>query len=472
MRKFTFLLAVIGVLASCNFLKKSGDDDDDSANVAGVPAAPNAAKLASQACVDPDQSKVMTGVSYMKCDGTVVEGTLALLPEAILESHSFGSVTGSVTDHGVFDAAAAFPGAGYYSGIQNAPVAGDVCKGISVMGVAGQKTCITINSGIHRTKGASPGGMGLLDEFEKGDVPTLTAEGYREVPIIATDHDGYAGSAVDKAARDSGHDEWDSNGSGIPRNACGMGIDTLDGRIADCDTQHALKPSWDAAAGDGRISWDGEVNGNAAEGSWTLVTVYMRAGANGDTCDATCREVWRDDRTGLIWSDRLGDLSGTADQGIFNWCWASGNSNRGGSPYQEDDDDNLCNNAANQDQGNPRSLCAEDAAWLFTATGITHNTTYEFDDPKGGMRAAADYDVKGDSPTIYWRLPTVYDWKLADVNGVRHVLPNMSTNYWSASASSSPSTNAWEFFGQYGNVNDGNGREEDSRVRCVGRYLK
>ena len=34
-------------------------------------------------------------------------------------------------------------------------------------------------------------------------------------------------------------------------------------------------------------------------------------------CDATCYEVWRDERTGLLWSDRLAE-SGTTPTGVTN----------------------------------------------------------------------------------------------------------------------------------------------------------
>jgi hypothetical protein len=197
----------------------------------------------------------------------------------------------------------------------------------------------------------------------------------------------------------------------------------------------------------------------------------MRGSANGTTCDTTCREVWRDDRTGLLWSDQLGDQSGsyTADQDAFNWCKATGSSNKAGSPYAEDDPNDFCDNATYQNQTTPTSLCAEDATYLLTPTGITDTTTYEFDNPKGGMRAAANYDVEGDSPSVYWRLPTVYDWYQANSNGVRQVLPRMGGNsFWSASVYSVNRSDAWYFLGDDGDVSVYD-RSDGLHVRCVGR---
>jgi hypothetical protein len=226
-------------------------------------------------------------------------------------------------------------------------------------------------------------------------------------------------------------------------------------RIADCAAQHSTKPAWDAG-GAGKLSWNGSVNGNSGEGSWTLVSVYKRGAAAGSTCDSTCTELWRDDRTGLVWSDHLGDA---------NWCKAAGASNRVGSPYAEDDPSNICDSATNQSQTAPVSLCYEDSTWLSTPTGLTDGSTFEYDNAKVGLRAST-------TPSVDWRLPTIEDWRLANINGVRHVLPNMGRGFWSASVDSSYRDSAWLFHGGYGSIYHSYYVIRDSSfysVRCVGR---
>jgi hypothetical protein len=190
------------------------------------------------------------------------------------------------------------------------------------------------------------------------------------------------------------------------------------------------------------------------EGSWTLVTVYKHGAANGTTCDSTCREVWRDDRTGLVWSDKIGSFSA-------NWCGAAGSSNRSGSPYAEDDPAGICDSEFSQSQTSPVSLCFEDSDWLTTPTVATDGSTFEYDSAKGGMR-------KLTTPSVRWRLPTINDWKLANVNGVRRVLPNMSSSFWSASVRSGDRSYAWLFNGYYGYINY-DYRSQGNSVRCVGR---
>ena len=178
-----------------------------------------------------------------------------------------------------------------------------------------------------------------------------------------------------------------------------------------------------------------------------------------------CREVWRDDRTQLLWSDKLDNpnvASGLIPNGwTFSWCMASGSNNKSGSPYAELDPSSYCGNGTNTDTayqyGNsqlPVSLCAEDATYLQTPTWA--------DDEKGGLKV-------GSTPAVMWRLATAYDWKMADLNGVRHVLPRMPyTTYWSSTVGSAYRQYASNFDGFQGLI-AGRMRNESFSVRCVGR---
>jgi hypothetical protein len=237
---------------------------------------------------------------------------------------------------------------------------------------------------------------------------TAVQSTYRQVPNITKDDDGYVGGSVTFALR--------------PATPCGTTQSTVAARIADCAAQNPT-----------RSTWDGPTNGNAGQGVWKLVTYN------------STHEVWRDERTTLLWSDNLG---------TGNWCRASGSS--GGGPYGQVDPFNFCDNVANQDQVTPESWCTEDA-------GLSTPGTY--DSMKGGMRFAAT----GTSPSVVWRLPTWYDYKLADVNGIRFPLPNMATNFWSASVYTLGRGNAWYFFGDYGTFSVTGRNTAGSFVRCVGR---
>ncbi len=260
------------------------------------PAEEKAAKLTADDCVDPDLDQIPTTQELTLCDGTLAEGKLDLsdLTAANIKSGvSIAGVEGSYApDRGVWDMQSAFAGAGYFASISNVPTAAEICDTTTFSGALGSANCGAFQgnmaSGIHRNKGGTPAQMTLTQELAAVSMNSLYTAGYREVPLISKDDDGYAGTSVTKVER--GTNEWNA---GVDRRACGMGIATIANRVTDCNTQHSTKPGWDASSGDGKISWDGAVNGNASEGSWTLVTVYMRGAAsgNGTTCDATCREV-------------------------------------------------------------------------------------------------------------------------------------------------------------------------------------
>ncbi len=135
-----------------------------------------------------------------------------------------------------------------------------------------------VASMLHRDKTAQQ--MTLKQELE-GTTPA----GNRKVPDINKDDDGYTGGSVTYATR--------------PTQVCGTVQDTVEARVTHCALQNTTL-----------ASWDGSVSGNAGQGLWKLVTY------NGT------HEVWRDERTKLLWSDHLGQT---------NWCRATGSS--GGGPY-------------------------------------------------------------------------------------------------------------------------------------------
>ncbi len=233
---------------------------------------------------------------------------------------------------------------------------------------------------------------------------------YRQVPDITKDDDGYVGGSVTYALR--------------PATPCGTTQSTVAGRIADCAAQNPT-----------RSTWDGPTKGNAGQGVWKLVTYN------------STHEVWRDERTTLLWSDTL--------VGTTSWCVASGNS--GGGPYGEVDPFNYCDDISYQNQVTPESRCTEDAG--LSTPGI-------YDSMKGGMRFAAT----GTSPSVVWRLPTAYDYQMANIDGIRFPLPNMAgLFFWSATVNSSDRELALVFGGGDGAF-FGDGRNVAAySVRCVGR---
>lgn len=258
---------------------------------------------------------------------------------------------------------------------------------------------------------------------------TAPAAGYRLFPDSVKDHDGQTvgTSGIKKLLR-------------RPANPCGTSGANVGARIADCATQN---PS--------TSFWDGSVKGNTGQGLWRLVTV--KAISDGD-CASGCSEVWRDERTGLLWSDEIVDNSADAVD-TYNWCRASGNSNAAHAPSQENDA--TCANATNQNQTTPTSLCAEDdiAPSVFATLDVRQLLSL------GELRL-------GTTPKVRWWLPSRADYLRAERHGLRFVLPNIGNEFWTATVSSAASGNAWTFDGGAGGKLSTAARTANKKVRCVG----
>lgn len=224
----------------------------------------------------------------------------------------------------------------------------NICSGATIFGRAGTAVC---------GAAAAFGSMVHVD---------LTSRSERLIPKAALDHDGMfstIGGAITGVTFTNTFKF--KNGS----TDCGI-TGTLEQRISDCS-----------------YSWDGQVLGTMGQSKWTLVS-RKKATANNP------REfrVWRDERTGLIWSSAL--LDSTADGGT-NWCQASGNiENVSGV-------DCTPGSASGLQPATPVSMCTEVAG--MDSTG--------FDGPKAGLHAEVE-----------WHLPSRNERLQAEVNGLYFVL--------------------------------------------------
>jgi len=295
--------------------------------------------------------------------------------------------------------------------------------------------------------------------------------GSREIPKISLDGDFSTNGSAPHPAQIVRANQF-SWTTGIPKNVCGKNATTISGKIADCAERHTYKPLWDANIA-GRLSWDGTKSGTNSEGSWTLVTVFDPTLAEGATCSnpvgpsAGCFEVWRDDRTGLLWSDML-YIGSLPNNGIyssvpntspmlFTWCNANGvhTGSNLSHPYRSEDPDAICSSTGNQNQTTPVSLCFEDPDWL--------NTPESSKNAKGNMHSLSDASVK-----VKWRVPTKRDWEIADFNGLRMVLPRLTGQlFWSSTIEATTRRAAWLFDITSGFI-FATQRESPTRLRCVG----
>ena len=220
--------------------------------------------------------------------------------------------------------------------------------------------------------------------------------------------------------------------------ACGAS-GTIEARIADCATLNGL---WSF--------YDGKKYGQDGEGDWKLVSV-VGAGPK--------FEVWRDERTKLLWSDKA-----SVD---YNWYQAAGYSKATADSVRETQFtsepgvlENSLPLSLNQtlQPANPISVCPDVSGGVIAAGGGT--PTYTYVNPETDFKAGLSY------PQATWRLPSNNDWGLANVNGIRKVLPNMDYYFRSSSSNSSHRGHAWIFSGENGYTGS-NLRNGLISVRCV-----
>lgn len=359
--------------------------------------------------------------------GDAVAGNILSGKKAYVDG---AEVTGTATDQGALNLnTTAIPGSsgGFYTSIALTLSTSSVCTGTSIFGSTGIAVCNSVfgdltASNMHRDVATAQ--MTLTTEKASG----AYASGYRNVPKILKDDDGYW--TADQGCNSSGG-AYQTCSTVVkatrPSTDCGMS-GAITARIADCVAENGAV-----------ATWSGATKGLAGEATWKLVTRK-----NGS-------ETWRDERTGLLWSDNM-------PSGSYNWCRASGSS--GGGPLAEDDPSDYCDNAGYQDQTTPYSVCAE-VAGFQSPDGEDYAAGTSYADAKGGMGLLSATSVR-------WRLPTKTDYMQADIDGIRFVLPNMNNAFWSASVYSSTRDYAWVFSG-YDGVMYYEFRISLNGVRCVGR---
>lgn len=330
-------------------------------------------------------------------------------------------------------------------------IPGNIQKGLVIFGIRGDYEApeIVYGSGAHRDPSSSTtanrmnykqtttGESNRLEAAPNANSSTIYPTSYHPVPKIATDTE----VDVVKVNRAS----WSNT-------QCGT-IGTIVARVANCATVFGAN-----------ATWKGTVKGNAGQTDWELVTRKR------DSIDTNkTYEVWRDTSTGLMWSSLVSSS--------LNWCKSTGSNGRKVSDgvdmvydqlsSAEDDPSNYCDNSTYQDQTTPLSACFVDIPTSGTAQ--VFSSTYHTSTTPG--KAGLLPDLTAASGRVFWRVPSMYDYILANHNGLRFVLPDIGVNTdeeWTATTSASNRKNAWTFSGKTG-ARQYKQRNNPAAVRCIGR---
>lgn len=362
--------------------------------------------------------------------------------------------------------------------------------------------------------------------YAGANLPTTAGYNYRDIPNQIKDDEGYLGTSCKYAPR--------------PTSDCGTSQATIALRIADCAAANPATSTWNGATqcngGEGTwnlVSRDGankEVWQDARTGLiWSSVVAsanWCRASGNTQQAPVSFYRSYNTSATTAITGNgTIGAISGgsssvgetititftsattytvsgancgggtksntlsttpgsTETFGRANYC--SFTITQGAVNFVNGDIFQLnsvaassysCDPVANNLQPTtPISYCTEGAGFNQTNAGENWGS--------GTYMAAKGRLGRNATPSVAWRLPTINDYKQADVNGVRFVMPDMgiagntrpnrdgSTGVvnaeWSSSVSSFNRIYSWSFYPDFGYVYFFN-RVNTYAVRCVGR---
>jgi len=353
------------------------------------------------------------------------------------------------------------------SSVELAASGSDICAGKTILGIVGTANCsgsgsdsdpIMMLSFASRKDNASfpitvleftaffaapPRVVASLED--EGEENSTFTDNHSVIPNPFNDSDGryqmadYNGNPIAASTEKKHYLETIAKNGPITTRAnivaCGAS-GTIEARIDDCATPNGL---WSF--------YDGKKYGQDGEGDWKLVSVLDNAG--------TKYEIWRDERTKLLWSDK--------SSANYNWYQAAGYSKPDGVSEIESEFISSPGNADPQmgtimQPASPISVCPDVDAGEIAAGGGT--ATYTYVNPEANFKAGLSH------PQTTWRLPSRSDWGLAEVNGIRKVLPNMDDYFWSSSSGSYGRSDAWYFYGYEGSLGY-DYRYRPYSVRCV-----
>jgi hypothetical protein len=314
-----------------------------------------------------------------------------------------------------------------------------ICEGATIFGLSGAASCAVsgssavvsidavLASNIFRTTSPLTAQLTQAQEVTTYAGTTLPT-GYDEVPNVLYDDDGESGGSVTYASRPTLNCGEPISMASSPNLNPGLIVD----RMTHCGEEN---PS--------TAQWNGAIMGNSGQGVWRLVT---RLGVN--------NEVWQDQRTGLLWSSRL-------SPNAVNWCEAAGNVQNAGGVS--------CIAGAGNQPATAVSYCTEVLTPIATGDGTAGSWSTTYTNEKGGMGANA---VANMQPAVRWRLPTIHDYEMGEIDGVRFVMPDMGPgglDEWSATINSVTRADAWFYYGGGSDIGFSSRTSNGYGVRCVGR---
>ncbi len=465
----------------------------------------------------------------------------------IISGVTIFGVAGSIANEGNFNAQNAWPGAGYYGANPiNLPSASQIAAGSTVLGVAGAVSFPSlVGSNAPRDAGidvdavlagqTTSSQITLAQEtttYANTALPSGGGYNYRDIPNVTKDDEGYLGTTCNYAPR--------------PSNSCGISAQdtTIALRISDCASKNPTTSSWNGATqcNSGQGLWNLVSRDGANQEVWqdarTGLLWSSRVSSGANWCEASGNTQYAPVAftnaynnaigTPIVGTGTVGSISGgsaslgetitilftsattftvtstgngcsggtqsgvltatagsTATWSRANYC--SFTLTQGATNWAVNDTILLASTGANNyscypnaasglQPASPLSYCAENGG---SFTNYPAGESW----PAGTYLPAKGLMGANSTPAVYWRLPSQHDYELAEVDGIRMVMPDMGvagTNRpnidastvgspeWSSTTSSSLRGNGWVFNSQSGPFTT-TFHYSSYAVRCVGR---
>ncbi len=455
-------------------------------------------------------------------------------------------VTGNITNQGNLNAQSSWPGAGYYSANPtNLPTASQIASGSTILGVSGTVNFPSLTGSnaprdagvtvVSQLAGQTTSNQITMAQetgtYGASALPTSSGYNYRDITDATKDDDGYPGTTCNYAPR--------------PTVTCGTTQSTLALRIADCLSKNPSTSSWNGATqcSGGQGTWNLVTRAGANQEVWQDARTgliwsskvgtanWCEASGNTQLAPVTFTQAYNNAAgTAIVGTGTVGTISGGSSSltetitikftsataytvtSTGNGCsggaasgtlttsagststWSRANYcsftlTQGATNWAANDTILLASVGASTyscypgaasalQPASPMSYCAENGG---SFTNYPAGETWT----SGTYMAAKGLMGANSTPSVYWRLPTIHDYELAEVNGIRMVMPDLgiagtsrpnidgstggsAVAEWSASLVSTSRNNVWSFSSYLGIVS-ASGRTSTYPVRCVGR---
>ena len=434
----------------------------------------------------PAAGKVLTGNTYgVSGNGSTGTLTIPAAANVLSTAPAYGDpgapLTPSLANQGTWNLTNSFPGAGYYSGTTNDPMAATIASGTQIIGVAGSATLKPADCSTNAVTGCV-----TTATYQSADLTNLSAGNIKSGVTIAGTAGQYPSSSF-QLTDSSGADLTTATFNAQIKSSGTFQYFGSDG-VRYTGTGDSDISAANIASGAEIFGATGSLSGAVAPDPWNLRVGVTVNGVTGKL-KVNCRNRVRtavynydgaigsigtsgvNSGTGIdIWDtidDYNNNVSGLPPSVVTGW----GNNTDCGGVEATAGDDNVWKDVTTT-SGGAASTCATDAARCTMQDKITGLWWTKPQSNVAWDAAWSNCQTLSYNGQTGWRLPTQKELMDAYGHGIRSAVSaswitqsGLNNWFWSGSSNSSSSSNAW-------GVNLSNGYTLNTSITCgVNAYV-